>query len=814
MSARLWRTLVTLIALLMVPAHDVMSGQGAPFAIDVTVVGRVLDTQAHPLPARIQVLAESGGQPGAPPQTVETDGDGRFTFRMASAKRPALMVSVGTVKFVMTAPCAVREPRRLDCGDIPLNVGLAIEGVVTRAADGAKVPQAAVTAERHDARNGAPRETLEVASLADGRFIIPRLESGAYALDVVAAGLERRHLVARTADRSLHVQLMREAVIAGVVSGADDRWIPADLSITATLVAEALEWKEYPDPRGRFTFHHLAPGTYTVAFESPDREPLSISDVLIEPGAVRDLGVVRIRKGAEIVGAVRDTAGDAVVGATVAARYAAGSKEAFKTNSDGTFRLAGLPAGEVVLVVHHEKYATARHTLSIAPGNSPSVVEITMGMGGDVTGSASTTGGAAIADAEVTLSWPSGTSVNEEPARQVITDSEGRFRFEHATPGTAVVRLVSTTGRQHAAETAQPVDIRDGQSETVRFIVHTVSVQGVVTQNGAPSRGVTIRLSSAESGADGWASAETDPQGAYLMADAPVGQVIVELATPDGHSALPLPARATIAPDRADQRLDIEIASRKLAGLVLDADNGMPINGALVAVSPTQAGVRASAETRPDGSFEIGIPGDGRYAVSASARGYGDRRDVIDLRADERFVLRLTKGRPLTGRVVSAAGVGIADAVVIASQLGDRAIGIAGMAVTTGDGAFAVRNLLDVPYSVLARSELAGFGVLSDVIPGNGDIVIPLTPGEPAELKIVGPDDAPVKGAAVTIAAIEGVRVAMGDYFYTDHTGTVAFTVPVGVVTLQVLAGGATTTSTIVVRRGAPTKLVVRMNGR
>jgi len=103
-------------------------------------------------------------------------------------------------------------------------------------------------------------------------------------------------------------------------------------------------------------------------------------------------------------------------------------------------------------------------------------------------------------------------------------------------------------------------------------------------------------------------------------------------------------------------------------------------------------------------------------------------------------MLALARGGPLTGRVVSASGEGIADAIVTASQQSDSASGIAGMAVTTGDGAFAVRNLLGVPYAVLARSELAGFGVLRDVVPGSGDIVIPLTPGELGEFQILGPD--------------------------------------------------------------------------
>src|SRR5207249_4397115 len=133
------------------------------------------------------------------PSVVPTDGQGRFTITARLEGVSTLEVEVGNLKVIPRQFPADHVSNVLDCGDIVVDVGTAIQGLIRRVDRDGMATRAVLKVREHSAGRS---DQFEASSLPDGRFIIPRLAERDYDVDVFADGLSRAHVVVAAGNRT------------------------------------------------------------------------------------------------------------------------------------------------------------------------------------------------------------------------------------------------------------------------------------------------------------------------------------------------------------------------------------------------------------------------------------------------------------------------------------------------------------------------------------------------------------------------------------------------------------------------------------
>ena len=191
------------------------------------------------------------------------------------------------------------------------------------------------------------------------------------------------------------------ATPAGTITGAvvDSRRRPVS---TFTVMAERVEkddqgygasgYKAVTSPEGRFTLDDLAAGTYVVRVSAPEAAPGSVAGVKLVAGGTTDAGVIRLGAGGIVRGAVVDTSGAPVAGATLAAFVPGpgGPRDRAEGQSDttGQFEIGGVRAGRVTVTATHPSYAAGQVAgLEVDPESGPAETRVVMSVGGRVQGS-------------------------------------------------------------------------------------------------------------------------------------------------------------------------------------------------------------------------------------------------------------------------------------------------------------------------------------------------------------------------------------------------------------------------------------------
>ncbi|MBK7641447.1 MAG: carboxypeptidase regulatory-like domain-containing protein [Planctomycetes bacterium] len=111
------------------------------------------------------------------------------------------------------------------------------------------------------------------------------------------------------------------------------------------------------DAQGVFQAGELYGGTYTLRVTAPGLAPLERHELRIEPGQTLDLGMIELRSGGSLCGLVRVPAG-ADPSRIRLVHEERGQDLPVPIEKDGSFRLLGLGAGEVTLVVPAQERAT------------------------------------------------------------------------------------------------------------------------------------------------------------------------------------------------------------------------------------------------------------------------------------------------------------------------------------------------------------------------------------------------------------------------------------------------------------------------
>ncbi len=338
--------------------------------------------------------------------------DGSFRFEDVYPSEHGIVAFARGCSPVVVSPVPVEETGIVSGIEIVLEPGRSLRGTVVDEA-GEPVEGAEIFLDAHPGKFKTDEELRQVTG-ADGRFALADLSEGIVELIVRSAGRPeaRKTVVTGTTDNVLTLEDGRR--IAGiVVDAATGRGVPGVEIIVkergATRVGLADFFGRTPlhsatsDGEGRFAVVELASGTYTVSIgklgdleaSAMEYMPLAIRGV---KAGTEDLRL-QLETGLSISGSIVDTDGNPILESLPIEVVPFGEDGRLigkgRTESislpDGTFRIAGLPAGTYELIFNsgRRSFASPQETPSpfaetivakVAAGTSGLVVRVARGL--------------------------------------------------------------------------------------------------------------------------------------------------------------------------------------------------------------------------------------------------------------------------------------------------------------------------------------------------------------------------------------------------------------------------------------------------
>jgi protocatechuate 3,4-dioxygenase beta subunit len=577
---------------------------------EVQVKGVVIDADGAPAPG---VTVRLVGRAGGAAVDVTTVADGAFAitslaegsyrayaFREDRASPAAPVDRLGRGPFLpvvlVLQPAAVIAGRVIDARDTR---GVAAE--VTLIADDPDEP---------------PRSAR---SAADGSFRIEGVPLARWTADAFAPGYISADAVRfeAAADYAPVIALERGGVVTGRVIDGDRRAI-AGAIVVAHPLGGGDEVSESAVARRSAGETSAAP---TVGWQG---------------GMVTATGLQFIPRGelgvvvgplpfppAAGTGAVRVAAPVAVAAAALPPLPVAPELVSrFRTDPDGTFRVAGLSPGRYRIAATHPDFADGgSRPLDVALGQEHTGIDIVLSAGLTLAGQVTDDGGVAVAGATVQARARAGGS-----PRQAVTGPDGRYSLG-PLPAAFQVQ-VSAAGYGTAARDIAATLGRAALTREENFILTRADavLEGRLTDStGFAVRGATLRVAGGPGTA---APAHTDDSGRFRLAGLPAGRYLLRVEHPD-YPVAELEARTGIG-----NSLEVDFGGR-LSGLVRDRSTSAPIAGAAVVLRGPR-GARVETTAGATGEVAAGPLHAGRWTVEATARGYARAATTVEVTAGRR----------------------------------------------------------------------------------------------------------------------------------------------------------------------------------
>jgi Carboxypeptidase regulatory-like domain len=684
---------------------------------------------------------------------------------------------------------------------------------------------------------------VETFSQGDGTFLIGGLTAGPHHITASAPGYTMAQGQAAAGADDVELLLDIAGTVTGMVIEEGDRAVEGfrvqvqHVGGNQRSQGRRERSKTVASPDGRFVLEDLAPGGYVLRVIVPERAPAVLSGVKVGEAQTTDVGAIRVPRGGIVRGLAVDGDGGAVAGARVT--VSTGEMDMLtwmgllsdQSSAQGAFEVRGVPAGAARVRATHPSYAPGSATVDVDPSKGPAEARIILRQGGLVEGVARRRDGQPLPGQTIWVGFADQRGL-ETPFP--TTSADGSFRLEHVPPGRATVALMASAGPgQFVNAVSREIDVLEGQTTSVELVSRDVHVAGRVTRNRTPAAGVGLELqnvtgfSMALAGGFGSSAAPSDgprrneaitrEDGSFEMIVSEPGRYHVTAQT-----AIPrmsLPARTIEIPDVESHTLELDFSGVPVAGVVVDRETETPIERAHVAVQrlnarevPDDEGW-SSGTSGPDGRFEfMAAPGQSRLSAGAEGRARLQNELTLGESGVSDLRIELSPGFEITGRVVNAAGQGLAGVQV--TGIGTRAKERSrGGARTRGDGSFTLANLLDVPHSVAAGSDIAGFAVRSAVKPGAHDVTLTLQPGGRARLLVLDAQGAPVSGAYPMVSRLNGAEVAVpaGGGRSTDGSGRTEMLVPAGALELTAWQPKASGRASVTVNTGETVDVELRL---
>jgi hypothetical protein len=807
-----------------------------------TITGRLVDAEERPVTGRL-TLAESDGAPVpralAAVLAAEAGADGRFRLeRVPGGSHVLSAAAPGFGAKRIEAEVGARQTI-VDLGDVALDQGLVIRGKVR---DRAGQPIADARIWGHQMRSMG--DTSDSRTTADGTFTLGGLTAGTYEVSVSAPGFGAGQREIEAGADPVEFVLESGGSITGLVVDEGGRPVES-FRVSARPAAQAEGRRMVTGPRsesatsgdGRFTVDDLTAGTYVLEVTAAERATGTLSNVKVTVGSTTDVGRIQLAAGATVRGTVVDSGGTGVAGATVTLQGP--SRQMFfgdipesVTDSAGAFEVRGAPVGTAQVIARHPSYAEGRTQVDVDTAKGLTDVRVVLTQGGRIEGRAHNRDGTPLPGMVSVMPRSGGMSFS--PGSNIPIGPDGTFVAEHVASGPMRVVLMTGSGGRFSSSQDRDVDVREGETSTVEFVIRNILVSGRVTRSGVAAPNLRLRVQGSGFGmmmafGPPTPSVTTGPQrmtavtredGTYdMLVDQPgKAQVTVESA----NGGVRYPNRPVEFPDADTFALDLDFASTPLSGIVVDQETDRPIPRASVfaALREPKAGAPSgtSATSGVDGRFQLEVE-PGEYRVSARAEGYGSHNVTVSVAASGASDVRLalSRGLAIAGRVVGNRGQPMGGAFVTASTVDARANPGGGGGMALADGSFEISGLAAGEYNLLARADLglSLFGLRAGVTAGTRDATLTLRPGGRILLRVLGPDGGPVPAAIATVFRVSGASVSgIGARGPADGQGPFELLAPAGAVELRVMKDKLLGTASVNLAEGGTAEVEVRMAPR
>jgi protocatechuate 3,4-dioxygenase beta subunit len=336
---------------------------------------------------------------------------------------------------------AVPKTGEVDLGDVELEAGLEIQGVVLQD-DGSPAAGAFV-----HARAKGRREADGVAAGGDGTFALRGLKAGGY---TVSAFLDKSsgEVLASAGDRGVVLRLQGPSRLRGRVVDEEGRG----------LTRFAVDGEPLEAADGRFDVAaHAVMGQVFFRVGAPGHLS-EFRQAGLGPGSVAEAGDIVLARARSLEGIVQDEAGAPVAGALVTAqdRGELGARDegaaGAVSRTDGRFRLEGLAPGHIALTARRGSLVTEAEVEVPDAEGAPAAV-LTLQSTGAIEGA---------------LRGPEGRPMIGEVQvgdASASTDSAGRYHLGGLVPGpTGVLALFEGGG-----SAARMVAVEAGKTARLDF---------------------------------------------------------------------------------------------------------------------------------------------------------------------------------------------------------------------------------------------------------------------------------------------------------------------------------------------------------
>lgn len=546
-------------------------------------------------------------------------------------------------------------------------------------------------------RDGDAIRTLH--SSEGGAFATARLEPGLVALEVSADGhvpSPRRDILLRSGGTQVvALELRRSSSLGLSVRGPEDEPLRGVEARIVTAGEDGLRIPEAErerlgeieirtDGEGHAVFEDLPRGL-PLRF-SLRRDGYAPGSVSLAPRSAEEARTARLREGGAIRVRLLDEAEEVVEGATVELS----SSDAVDldlvddpepSDAEGVFLAEDLPAGNYTLRIHAPgRRPVTLRGVALAERETEDVGEVVLPPGLELAGRVLSTGDDPLPEASV-------EAVFHEEGRELETetasDEEGRFRLTGLPEGP--VRL---TARAEGYLDEEIPRALPGEEDLVLRLRPTGGVEGTVLdeRTGQPVAVFQVVAMALEGGGSSAQEDVWDAAGRFRVDGLTEGRWRLRV-TADGWRPGDSEAFEVVSGEVADAGTVFLDPGLELEGLVLDARDDRPVEGAEVRAGTWQ--VASTASTDEEGRFRVdGL--DGRPMVRVDHPAFQQVvLEEVDLEEEPFVTVRLEKGGALEGTVRDGKGDPLPGAQVRAFNIG---VG-GGKAVTDAEGHYRIEGL-------------------------------------------------------------------------------------------------------------------------
>ncbi len=583
-------------------------------------------------PAALTIGVDRGGLSGERREVV-TGADGRFVVRGLSDEPQAVRARVPGF---LPGDAASVPPGTTDLV-LALRPSALVWGILADSTNGRPVADfTASTGTMFFGPNGGPgtrvwkgAEAAQAANVADqpGLFAVTDVPESGMTLRFVAKGYGTTSFETKpTPGEKIEIKprLIPECVVSGLVV----------------------------DPSG----NPVAGARVVVATLKPERDE------------ARDAGPTGVRVARRVVRREVVAGSPGGGGLKIEETPSNGSAE---TGPDGSFRIGGLREGEFTIVAMHREYADVKgDNITLKPGAPLENLKLSLMPAGKLAGTALDADGRPLAGAKVYAERQTEGGANgpgnefdfgSDLRQTAVADARGHYEITALMPGDYRAGIVERprgggmvmfmgNGSRDGAKTGTEVKIEAGKTTTQDLRqAPKGGLAGVIREAGKPAVGVKVSL--AQDGLGGFVfgggmSTTTDDAGAYSFEGVDPGNYDLSVDPPG--AAQPI-ARPTTIAMRQETRLDVDLPTGSIEGVIVDKNTRKPVAGLEVKAQPAS---KPGEQTRTVRAFAVSIANNGDEPQSIT---FGS--DNSSVRTDEagHFVLKYLEAKDY---VVSAEGNG------------------------------------------------------------------------------------------------------------------------------------------------------------